>query len=79
MNRVYDGKVDFTERLLRPLVMATDPAIVDVRYSAHQNSDGYLYNELVIITYRNGYEIKVNVGADSYLAMTRDTLKELPT
>ena len=35
------------------------------------------YEEFVVITYRNGYTKKVNVSADSGIALMRDVLAEI--
>lgn len=78
MNKTYQQKANFTEKYLKPLLMAVDEEVTEVAYRAEENERGYLYNELVVVTMRNGYTIEANVNMDSLLAMAKDTLKEMP-
>ncbi|MEG0913497.1 MAG: hypothetical protein RSG53_07800 [Oscillospiraceae bacterium] len=78
MNVIYKQKANFTENYLQPLLRAVDQEVEEVGYAAEEDDKGYLYNELVIITFQNGYTIEVNVHMDSLLAMAKDALREMP-
>lgn len=62
----------FVRDKLEPLLMAAHLDIKDVTYEAG-NDNG----EWITITYTNGHTFKCNVSGDSYIALLRDTVKDL--
>ncbi|MBQ6945579.1 MAG: hypothetical protein IJN43_14850 [Ruminococcus sp.] len=67
----YQKKREFVANHLEPLVKAADCSVESVVYTSDSG-------EYVTIRYRkSSYEIKVNVGADSLAALTRDVMKKI--
>jgi hypothetical protein len=64
-------KSDFTLRYLSYVVKKACPNVKGIGYEATEHS------EIVTLTFKNGTERKVNVTADSLLALARDVLNKL--
>lgn len=65
-------KKTFVDNYLKPLVLGMRIGVKDVQYFHHENGE-----EVVVITYVDGYKTERCVTADSLLALSRDTLKGL--
>lgn len=66
----------FVEHQLAELVKKVNPDVRDLKYE--YQTDGYVVpDETVIITFKNGFERRVNVACDSYKEITEDVLKKI--
>lgn len=65
-------KKAFVQDKLKPLLIAARLDIKDVIYEAG-NGNG----EWITISYTNRHTFKCNVSGDSYIALVRDTVKDL--
>ena len=66
MNKSY-----FVRKYLRPLILASDVAIEDVRYEYSQENQ----TETVTLRFINGHEKDINVSFDSLPEMVKDVFK----
>ena len=70
-SKVLEEKRQFVNCELTSLVYKVDSSVALLRYE-YENGD-----EFVTIEYRNGHNQKVDVTADSLVALARDVLKEI--
>lgn len=71
MTKEHYKKFVFVSGELNSLVKAIDP---NIKYISYSEENG---NETVNITYTNCYVRKVDITADSLLAIAKDVLKHL--
>lgn len=66
----------FVEHQLAELVKKVNTDVQALKYE--YQTDGYVVpDEIVIITFKNGFERRVNVTCDSYREITEDVLKKI--
>ena len=70
-SKVLEEKRQFVNCELTSLIYKVDSSVARLRYE-YDNGD-----EFVTIEYRNGHNQKVDVTADSLVALARDVLKEI--
>lgn len=66
MNKSY-----FVKKYLKPLILASNIAVEDVKYEHSQENQ----TETVILRFINGHEKSVNVSFDSLTEMVKDVFK----
>ncbi len=66
-------KSDFIEYSLQPFIKRLDDSVKSLSYLW----DSKQHEEYCVIKYKNGYERKVCITADSERAITTDVLKKL--
>lgn len=66
----------FVEHQLAELVRTINTDVQDLKYE-YQTDGNTVLDEIVIITFRSGFDRKVNVTCDSYKSITEDVLKKI--
>lgn len=66
----------FVEHQLAELVKKVNTDVQDLEYEYRTDGNTVL-DEIVIITFKSGFERRVNVTCDSYKGITEDVLKKV--